>query len=247
MTSERKISIPSPVAAVSRRGLVGGGAAFVGLAGVTMLAKTQPPLVKVALDTVSRFNDAVQHQIYSMHRLAATYPPEAITSPFPFNAFYPESLAPAVDGETWRLKLEGDIADRRPLSLSDIRAMSHEVQTTRLICIEGWSAVGRWIGVPLAQLLKRVGADLSAKYVKFTCADEYWASIDMASALHAQTILATAFLDQPLPQEFGFPIRLRIPTKLGFKNAKHIVAIEVTNVFPGGYWEDQGYNWFAGL
>ena len=91
-----------------------------------------------------------------------------------------------------------------------------------------------------------MGADTSARYVGFKCADRYYGSIDMASALAPQTILALDFHGEPLPQEFGFPMRLRIPTKLGFKNPKWITALYVTNDYPGGYWEDQGYNWFSG-
>jgi DMSO/TMAO reductase YedYZ molybdopterin-dependent catalytic subunit len=117
---------------------------------------------------------------------------------------------------------------------------------TRLICVEGWSAIGKWSGVRLGDFLQRVGADLSAKYVGFKCGDDYYGSIDMASALHPQTILALRYADQILEPKYGFPMRLRIPTKLGFKNPKHIAVIFVSNTHPGGYWEDQGYNWFSG-
>ena len=119
-------------------------------------------------------------------------------------------------------------------------------QVTRLICVEGWSAIGKWSGVRFSDFLERVGADLTAKYVGFKCADDYYASIDMPTALHPQTMLALRYADQILPPKYGFPMKLRIPTKLGFKNPKHIAAIFVTNTYPGGYWEDQGYNWFSG-
>jgi DMSO/TMAO reductase YedYZ molybdopterin-dependent catalytic subunit len=95
--------------------------------------------------------------------------------------------------------------------------------------------------------LERVGADLSARYVAFRCADDYWGSIDMPTTLHAQTLLATHYAHEPLADPFGFPLRLRTATKLGFKNPKWITAIEVTNTYPGGYWENQGFNWFSGL
>ena len=108
------------------------------------------------------------------------------------------------------------------------------------------SAIGKWGGVTFKTFLERVGADLTAKYVGFKCADNYYSSIDMATALHPQTQLAFRFADQILPAAYGFPMKLRIPTKLGFKNPKHITAIFVTNDYPGGYWEDQGYNWFSG-
>ncbi len=232
---------------ISRRGLLGGSLVLAG-AGVGAGALwSNPKLTDLGLNSVSRWNDTVQSALMSPHQLASSYPAEQITVPFPFNAFYPESQAPAVDSATWRLQVAGRVADRRPRTIEELRSMPQEVQTTRLICIEGWSAVGRWGGVPLNLFMRSVGADLGARYVAFRCADDYWVSIDMPSALHPQTILATTFLDRPLPQEFGFPLRLRIPTKLGFKNAKHIVTIEITNDFPGGFWENQGYNWFAGL
>ena len=100
--------------------------------------------------------------------------------------------------------------------------------------------------MPFRVFLERVGADLRSRYVGFKCADRYYASIDMATALHPQTILALDYANAPLPPKYGFPMKLRVPTKLGFKNPKHIAAIFVTNDYPGGYWEDQGYNWFSG-
>ena len=107
-------------------------------------------------------------------------------------------------------------------------------------------SIGKWSGVRFSTFLERIGADTTAKYVGFKCADDYYTSIDMPSALHPQTLLAFRFADQILPPKYGFPMKLRIPTKLGFKNPKHIRAIFVTNMYPGGYWEDQGYNWFSG-
>ena len=117
---------------------------------------------------------------------------------------------------------------------------------TRLICVEGWSAIGKWSGVRFSNFLQRIGADTTAKYVGFQCSDDYSTSIDMATALHPQTQLTFKFADQILPPKYGFPMKLRIPTKLGFKNPKHIVALFVTTDYPGGYWEDKGYNWFSG-
>jgi DMSO/TMAO reductase YedYZ molybdopterin-dependent catalytic subunit len=126
-------------------------------------------------------------------------------------------------------------------------ALPQQGQITRHICIEGWSQIGQWSGVPLGAFLRRVGADLSAGYVSFKCFDGYSTSIDMASALQPQTILALDFEAKPLAPQWGAPLRLRIPTKLGFKNAKNLEAIEVTNKYPGGYWENQGYDGFAGV
>lgn len=232
---------------ISRRRLVTGALTVGALSLATGWALTNDDQVRAALEAVSRLNDEAQAALFSPRLLARTYAEADITTPFRFNAFYPEAAAPEIDGSSWSLALGGRIGDKRARSLADLLAMPQATQITRLICIEGWSAIGKWTGVPLRALLEAVGADLSARFVGFRCADEYLTSIDMPSALHPQTILALRFLDQPLPTPFGFPVRLRIPTKLGFKNAKHIEEIFVTNEHPGGYWERQGYNWFSGL
>jgi DMSO/TMAO reductase YedYZ molybdopterin-dependent catalytic subunit len=195
---------------------------------------------------MSRWNDRVQAWLFDPKRLAPIYPPSAITEPFPFNAFYPVDDAPEIDGDDYALEVSGRVGDKQSWTLGKLRALPQEQQITRLICIEGWSAIGQWSGVPLRLFLERVGADLRSRYVGFKCADRYYGSIDMASALHPQTILALDYGNAPLPPKYGYPMRLRLPTKLGFKSAKHIVAIFVTNDYPGGYWDDQGYNWFSG-
>lgn len=199
-----------------------------------------------ALTGISRFNDRIQGLLFDPARLAPTYPDSMITRPFPFNAYYGEDEIREVDGGDWRLELSGLVAERKRWTLTQLRAMPQQAQVTRHICVEGWSAIGKWGGVPFAQFLRHVGADLSAKYVGFKCADDYYTSIDMATALHPQTLMALTYDDQPLPPRYGFPMKLRMPTKLGYKNPKHIQAIFVTNTYPGGYWEDQGYNWFGG-
>ena len=131
-------------------------------------------------------------------------------------------------------------------TLAELAALPQACQITRHICIEGWSAIGKWGGVPFRDFLARISADTRARYIAVRCADDYRSSIDMATALHKQTLLALAFRDRPLAAAYGFPLKLRAPTKLGFKKPKHIVSIEVTNVYPGGFWEDYGYNWFSG-
>ena len=205
-----------------------------------------PDLADRALTAISRWNDRVQAALFDPRTLAPIYPASAITRPPRFNAFYDENQVRVVDGATWKLELSGLIADKRPWRLADLRAAPQESQITRLICVEGWRVIGQWGGVPLGWFLRRIGADTRARYVSFHCADGYYESIDMESALHPQTILALDFLGKPLTPPFGFPLRLRIPTKLGFKNPKSVVALGVTNVFPGGYWVAQGYNWFSG-
>ena len=202
--------------------------------------------VETALARVSRFNDRVQAWLFDPKRLAPTYPESMITRPFPFNAYYGEDEVRRVDRAGFRLEVTGLVADRRSWTLDELQALPQVDQVTRHICVEGWSAIGKWGGVPFAGFLRRVGADTSAKYVGFVCADDYYTSIDMATALHPQTLLALTWDGQALPAKYGFPMKLRMPTKLGYKNPKHIQAIFVTNTYPGGYWEDQGYNWFGG-
>jgi len=202
--------------------------------------------VDAALKSILRFDDKLQGALFNGRRLAPTYPPSAVTRPFRFNAYYPEWQVRGVpDG--WRLEVAGRISQRGAWTIPALRALPQVEQITRHICIEGWSQIGRWSGVPLRAFLQRIGADLRAPFVSFRCFDGYSTSIDMASALHPQTILALDFDRQPLAPEWGAPVRLRIPTKLGFKSAKNLQAIEVTRTFPGGFWENQGYDWFSGV
>ena len=219
------------------------------LGGVAMLSGcnlTDNESVETALSSMSRFNDRVQGWLFNPNAMAPTYPESMITRPFPFNAFYGIDEAPTVDEESYRLEVTGMVADKRSWRLEELRAMAQTEQITRHICVEGWSAIGRWGGVRFSDFLKRVGADTDARYVGFKCADDYYTSIDMATALHAQTLLTLSYDGAVLPRQYGFPMKLRMPTKLGYKNPKHIQAIFVSNTYSGGYWEDQGYNWFGG-
>ena len=217
-----------------------------GLSLLTGCNINDPSSIETALTAVSRMNDRVQGWLFDPHKLAPTYPDAMITRPFPFNAYYGEDEVEEVDGDAWRLELSGLIADRKPWSLPQLRALPQETQITRHICVEGWSAIGKWGGVPFSHFLKRIGADTTAKYIGFRCADDYFTSIDMATALHPQTIMALTYDGKELPPKYGYPMKLRMPTKLGYKNPKHIQAMFVTNTYPGGYWENQGYNWFGG-
>lgn len=230
----------------SRRAFLRRSLTLGGLAMLSGCSLSDDESVEQALSAVSRFNDRVQGWIFDPTKLAPTYPESMITRPFPFNAFYGIDEVPQVDEASFRLEVSGLVADKRRWRLDELRAMAQVDQVTRHICVEGWSAIGKWGGVPFSAFLKRVGADVSAKYVGFKCADDYYTSIDMPTALHPQTILALTYDGRTLPPEYGFPMKLRMPTKLGYKNPKHIQAIFVTNTYPGGYWEDQGYNWFGG-
>lgn len=207
---------------------------------------TDAESVQRVLTGMSRWNDRVQAWLFDPDRLAPEFPESAITRPFPFNAYYGFDEVPKVDAGRYRLEVSGRVRGKRTWTLPELYALPQVAQITRHICVEGWSAIGKWSGVRFSEFLRRVDADLTAKYVGFKCADEYYTSIDMPTALHPQTLLALRFADQILPAQYGFPMKLRIPTKLGFKNPKHVAAIFVTNEYPGGYWEDQGYNWYSG-
>jgi DMSO/TMAO reductase YedYZ molybdopterin-dependent catalytic subunit len=199
------------------------------------------------LRRISEFNDGAQAWLFDPNRLAPTYPESAITKPFPFNAYYSLEDAPEVDGKDFKLAIGGLVDNTKSWTLDELYALPQEKQITRHICVEGWSAIGSWAGVRLSEFLRRIGADTRAKYVWFQCAEGYSNTIDMATALHPQTQLTFKFADEILPRAYGFPMKCRIPTKLGFKNPKYIIAMHVTNKDRGGYWENQGYNWFSGL
>jgi DMSO/TMAO reductase YedYZ molybdopterin-dependent catalytic subunit len=161
----------------------------------------------------------------------------------------------------YRLEVAGLVDRPTSLSLADLRALPSRTQITRHDCVEGWSAIGKWRGARLAALLERVGPKPGARYVMFYCADPmeengtepYYESIDMDDALHAQTLLAYELNDQPLPIKNGAPVRLRVERQLGYKHAKYVMRIELVESFErirggkGGYWEDQGYEWYAGI
>lgn len=196
---------------------------------------------------MSRWNDRVQAWLFSGRKLAPTFARAQITKPFPFNAFYGQDDIPEVDLTSYSLAVSGRIRDKAPWTLESLRKLPQRSDITRLICVEGWSAIGQWGGVPLKTFLEHIGADTTAKFVGFKCADRYYSSLDMPTALHPQTLLALDYADVALPPEYGYPLRVRVPTKLGFKNPKHVVEIFVSNDNPGGYWEDQGYNWFSGI
>jgi len=231
---------------LERRGLLRGSVSLGALTMLTGCNLSDDGAVDKALFAVSRFNDQVQAWLFDPNKLAPTYAASQITDPFPYNGFYPEDDAPEIEAADWKLEVSGLVDDRTPWTLDRLRALPQESQITRHICIEGWSAIGSWSGVLLRTFLQRIGADTRARYVGFKCADRYYGSLDMPTALHPQTILAMDFANKPLPSEFGFPLKVRVPTKLGFKNPKFVRAIEVTNDYPGGFWEDQGYNWFSG-
>lgn len=163
----------------------------------------------------------------------------------------------------WRLQVDGLVTQPLQLSLPQLRALASRSQITRHDCVEGWSAIGKWQGVPLARVLDTAGLRPGARYVVFHCADElertaardgfYYESIDLFDAYHPQTILAYGMNDRPLPLAHGAPLRLRVERQLGYKQAKYITRIEVVDSYArlaggrGGFWEDRGYEWYGGI
>jgi DMSO/TMAO reductase YedYZ molybdopterin-dependent catalytic subunit len=235
------------IRSLERRALIRGGLSLGALVMLTGCDVKRPESVETALLAISRFNDLVQAWLFNPNKLAPTYPASMILRPPKFNAYYDVMDVKPVNGATWRLELSGLIADKRPWTLRDLQALPQRSIVIKHICVEGWSYIGGWTGVPLRTFLERVGADLRAKYVAFKTADDYPSSIDMASALHPQTLLATQYGGETLADPFGYPMRLRTAVKLGYKNPKWVTAIEVTNTYPGGYWESRGFSWFAGI
>ena len=171
-----------------------------------------------------------------------------------------EALA-STNFASYALVVDGLVERPQRYSLADLRALPSRTQITRHDCVEGWSAIGKWKGVRLAAILNAAGLKPNARYIVFHCADPmeqdgsspYYESIDLDDALHEQTILAYDLNDQPLPIQNGAPIRLRVERQLGYKHAKYVMRLEAVESFAhihggkGGYWEDQGYQWYAGI
>jgi DMSO/TMAO reductase YedYZ molybdopterin-dependent catalytic subunit len=163
----------------------------------------------------------------------------------------------------WRLRVDGLVAKPLEFSLADLRNLPQRAQITRHDCVEGWSAIGKWQGVRLAIVLARAALLPAARFVVFHCADvleqtldgtgQYYESIDLIDAFHPQTILAHSLNDAPLTIGHGAPLRLRVERQLGYKHAKYVMRIELTDRLDGfgrgkgGFWEDRGYEWYAGI
>jgi len=254
-------------AATSRRRflsrILGAGGAFA-LSGCDALSQTQWfPKVLATGETLTR---AMQRLVVPRRAMAQEFS-EADLSPrfrsngtsMPANAQY---LALARNAfADYRLEVGGLVEKPASLSLVELRALSSRTQITRHDCVEGWSAIGKWKGVKLSALLDAVRPKPEARFVMFYCADPmepdgsspYYESIDMEDAFHPQTILAYDLNDTALPIPNGAPIRLRVERQLGYKHAKYVMRIELVQDFDriaggkGGYWEDQGYEWWAGI
>jgi DMSO/TMAO reductase YedYZ molybdopterin-dependent catalytic subunit len=231
---------------LSRRRFIASGASLGALTFLTGCDVSDSFSAEKMLTQISKFNDSVQAAIFNPNALAPTFSEKDIKRPFPFNAYYEEDDAPEVNGKTYKLEVSGLVENKKPWTLDELYKLPEVKQITRHICVEGWSAIGSWSGTPLRDFLKLVGADTSAKYVWFRCAEGYTTPLDMPTAMHPQTQMTFKFDDTILPRAYGYPMKIRVPTKLGFKNPKYVISMEVTNAYKGGYWEDQGYNDFSG-
>lgn len=235
------------IRSLERRGLLRGSLSLGALTMLTGCDVEKPAAVQRALLAISSWNNLVQEAIFDPNKLAPTFPASMVLKPPKFNAYFPITDLQPVDRHDWRLEVSGLVTDRQPWTEDRFATLPETEIIIKHVCVEGWDYIGQWSGPTLRSFLERVGADTRANYVAFKTADDYPSSIDMATALHPQTLLATRYAGEALADPFGSPLRLRTATKLGFKNPKWITAIEVTNDYPGGYWESRGQNWFSGM
>jgi len=214
--------------------------------GAFAIPKLQEPLLMGGL----HFSDWASARLFGRQRLAQTYSNNQVApfERFPYN--YYDVVDPDVDLERWTLTVEGLVQRPGAYRLQQIQALPKVVQNTRHVCVEGWDVIGNFGGTRASDFLRAVGADLTARYLEVTCVDDYYESVDMETILHPQTLFCYEMYGQPLDRGHGAPLRLQMPTKLGYKQAKYLDTIRVTNVLKNGmhgYWEDQGYDWFGGL
>jgi DMSO/TMAO reductase YedYZ molybdopterin-dependent catalytic subunit len=212
------------------------------------------------LESAERLN----HAVIGTRGTAKLYKPSDVDVDFRTNGFDTPSDSAyqrivADDFRSYRLGVDGLVDHPQAFTLPELRALQSLSQVTRHDCVEGWSAIGEWAGVPLGKFLAVVKPKAAARYVIFHCMDRspegdpYYESLDLVQAAHPQTLLALDLNGKPLDPDHGAPVRLRIPTQLGYKSAKWVNRIELASTFArtaggnGGYWEDQGYEWYAGI
>ena len=218
-------------------------------------------------DAVRRTLSSVEplnHALIGTRGLAKEYDERDVDRQFRVNGFATPSDSRYTDllsskFARYRLIVDGAVERPAAFSLSRLEALTNQTQITRHDCVEGWSAIGKWSGVPLHVILDVVRPRDDARYVVFRCMDNdgagnlYYESLDLHQARHPQALLALRLNDAPLDPDHGAPVRLRVPTQLGYKSAKWIARIEVVGSLvkigggSGGYWEDQGYEWYAGI
>ncbi len=212
--------------------------------GAFAVPRLQASLLKAGLG----FSDWASARIFRAGHLAPTFRDSELTpfDKFPLNTY--EIDDPGIDLGKWVLPVGGAVRKPGDYALAQIQALPKVTQNTRHVCVEGWDVIGRFGGARLSDFLKLVGADANARFVCVECADDYYESLDWATAMHPQTLLCYEMYDQPLTREHGAPLRLNIPTKIGYKQAKYLTRLTVTPVLErAGYWEDQGYSGYYGL
>ena len=220
--------------------------------------------VGAILNSAENANRRAQRLFASRGKLAQEFSEKDISPEFRSNGnpppITPDYAADAANQfSNWRLEVTGLVKQPASFSLADLKALPSRTQITRHDCVEGWSVIGKWKGVRLEEIVNRVEPTQDAKYIVFRCMDtdsdgaNYYESIDLVDAVHPQTILAYELNDQPLPVANGAPLRLRVENQLGYKQAKYIRSLEFVASFDkiasgkGGYWEDEGYEWYAGI
>jgi DMSO/TMAO reductase YedYZ molybdopterin-dependent catalytic subunit len=199
------------------------------------------------LRAFQKFNDWVQAKVFDANARVPEYADSEITPEDGFRVNDYDTDEPDIDLDNWKLEVSGLVDKPGEYTLQQIVSLPKQVMNTRHCCVEGWSMIPKWGGTPVREFLAHVGADTDAKYVAVECGDDYYTSYDMSSILHPQSLLCYEAYQKPLTLQHGAPLRIVMPTKLGYKSAKWIKKFVVTNDKPGGYWEDQGYDWFAGL
>ncbi|HMA44929.1 MAG TPA: molybdopterin-dependent oxidoreductase [Gemmatimonadales bacterium] len=226
-----------------RLGLVAGPASLVAACGWD-----GGPLIQPRLSAISRFNDWVgEHVLMSSSRLARTYPASARSGTMP--SYFVSDTTPLLpDPARWSLEVGGLVRKPTSFTRTMLEALPSVSYTVKHHCVEGWTAISSWAGVPVATVAALVEPLPAARYLKFESFDEnYYNGWDLKSAMHPQTILAYAHNDQPLRPDHGAPLRVYSPIKLGYKMTKYLTRMTFTAERPGGYWEDQGYPWLGGL
>jgi DMSO/TMAO reductase YedYZ molybdopterin-dependent catalytic subunit len=212
--------------------------------GAFAIPRFQEPLLRAGLG----FSDWVSARLFRSGHLATTFLDSEVVpfEKFPLNGYDVED--PGVDLDKWTLNVSGAVQKPGAYKLEQFQSLPRVRQNTRHVCVEGWDVIGRFGGARLSDFLHLIGADTTARFISVQCADDYYESLDMATALHPQTLLCYEMYDRPLTREHGAPLRLQIPTKVGYKQAKYLTDLKITNILDRvGYWEDQGYSSFYGL
>lgn len=196
---------------------------------------------------MGRWNERVDRLLFSPRRLAAEVPASELTPDAAFPSYFISDTMPFPPAD-WTLKVGGRVARPSVFSLEQLKRMPQTGMRVRHHCVEGWSAVAEWRGVQLREIARLVGASQDAQYVEFRSFDsDYFSSWDIESSLHPQTILAYGMNGRALYPDHGAPLRLYSPVKLGYKSVKYLTEVNFLPQRTGGYWEDQGYDWYAGV